>query len=116
MISSWIEAAAEDLRIAAFAGARATRTPLTPVLKDFQKMKLSYLLATLLAAGVVACGKTEAPAPAPAPKVEVPKAVEAPKPAEAPVAAPAAGAPAADAAKPADAPKADAKPAEAPKK
>ena len=41
-------------------------------------MKVSYLLATLLAAGVVACGKTEAPAPAPAP---APK-VEAPKPAE----------------------------------
>ena len=48
-------------------------------------MKISYLLATLLAAGVVACGKTEAPAPAPAPKVEAPKpAAEAPKPAEAP--------------------------------
>jgi hypothetical protein len=61
--------------------------------KDPYKMKASYLLAALAAAGLVACGKTEpAPAPAPAPKVE------APKPAEAPAAAPVV---------PADAPKAD---------
>ena len=31
-------------------------------------MKPVYLLAALLAAGVVACGKTEAPKPAEAPK------------------------------------------------
>ena len=36
-------------------------------------MKASYRLAALLAVGVVACGKTEAPATAPAPKVEAPK-------------------------------------------
>ena len=87
-----------------------------------KKMKSAYLLAALLATGVVACGKTEAPKPAEAPKVEAPKPPEAPvaapaapaadaaKPADAPAAAPAADA------KPAEAPKADAKPAEAPKK
>lgn len=55
-------------------------------------MKTTHLLAALMAVGLVACGKTEAPAPAPASKVEAPKAAEAPKPAEAPTAAPATGA------------------------
>ena len=58
-------------------------------------MKKSLLLATLLAAALVACGKKEAP---PAPAAEAPAAAPA---AEAPAAAPA---PAADAAAPAAAP------------
>ena len=60
-------------------------------------MKKSLLLATLLAAALVACGKKEAP---PAPAAEAPAAAPAPA-AEAPAAAPA---PAADAAAPAAAP------------
>ena len=47
-------------------------------------MKKSLLLATLLAAALVACGKKETP---PAPAAEAPAA--APAPAEAPAAAPA---------------------------
>ncbi len=54
-------------------------------------MKTPYLLAALLAAGVVACGE-KAPPPAPAPKVEAMKPAEAPKPPEAPSAAPASAA------------------------
>jgi len=51
-------------------------------------MKKSLLLATLLAAALVACGKKETP---PAPAVEAPAAAPAPAPAaEAPAAAPAA--------------------------
>jgi len=58
-------------------------------------MKKSLLLATLLAAALVACGKKETP---PAPAVEAPAAAPAPAPAaEAPAAAPAA--PAAEAEK-----------------
>ena len=87
-------------------------------------MKLSYLLATLLAAGVVACGKTEAPKPAPAPKVEPrspskrrsPPRPPSPRPPPAPrPMPPSRPMPLPTAARRSPA-KADAKPAEAPKK
>ena len=69
-------------------------------------MKTPYILVSLLAAGLAACGDKAPPPAAPKPKVEAVKPAEAapaPKPPEAPSAAPASAGQ-------------DAKPAEPPKK
>ena len=80
-------------------------------------MKVSYLLATLLAAGVVACGKDRSPGPGPRPEGRGAEARRGPgRPPTPGRRGPRCRRSGADAAKPAEAPKADAKPAEAPKK